>query len=145
MCCSLRSRVFGFFCFLCAQQANNTEGCKLCFPAGGEELAGLERWTAGSADGRSRLSLGRNGYISPISRINLAFSPLSVHQCGSRVRLRGLRVAWAHLSSVQWRNIKQLTHLWTELEEPRILPTHWFPYYDFWMPCLIWNSWFDCK
>lgn len=81
---------------------------KLCFPAGGEKLAGLERRTAGGADGCSRLSLGRNGWVSSISQINLAFSPLSVHQFGSRVMLKGFRVliSDALLDSVLGKNSK---------------------------------------
>lgn len=83
------------FFFLCVHSKPAIQRTvKLCFPAGGEELAGLERRTAGSADGWSRLSLGRNGCISPISQINLAFSPLSVHQRGSGVTLKGIGVSF---------------------------------------------------
>lgn len=36
---------------------------------------------------------GETGTFSPISQINLAFSRLSVHQCGSKVLPNGLKVA----------------------------------------------------
>ena len=124
---------------------------KLCFPAGGEKLAGLERRTAGSADGRSRLSLGRNGCVSSISQINLAFSPLSVHQFGSRVMLKGYRV---FISDTLWLcarkkyqianfpvygcKVSFLNEAAGDLE--CYIPAHRFQYYDFRMLWLISNN-----